>query len=264
MIWRYEMKNLFDLTGKVAVVTGASSGIGKEAAIAYAEMGADVALLARRVDKLEDVKKEIEKIGRRAICIECDVTKENSVKKSVDEVLSAFDHIDILLNDAGVAVRGGVDTLEEEDWDKSFNTNVKGIYLMCKYVIPGMKERMYGKIVNVSSVNAIVADKNDMFIRHSYNASKAAVIGLTKGMACSYARYNITVNAIGPGLFETGMTENTLFKSEEFLRGYNALNPSSRPGRHGEVNGTILYLSSDASSYIEGQFIAIDGGGSIV
>ena len=240
------MKNLFDLTGKVAVVTGASSGIGKEAAIGYAEMGADVALLARRVDKLEDVKKEIEKIGRRAICIECDVTKENSV------------------NNAGVAVRGGVDTLEEEDWDKSFNTNVKGIYLMCKYVIPGMKERMYGKIVNVSSVNAIVADKNDMFIRHSYNASKAAVIGLTKGMACSYARYNITVNAIGPGLFETGMTENTLFKSEEFLRGYNALNPSSRPGRHGEVNGTILYLSSDASSYIEGQFIAIDGGGSIV
>ena len=249
------MKNLFDLTGKVAVVTGASSGIGKEAAIAYAEMGADVALLARRVDKLEETKKEIEKIGRRAICIECDVTKENSVKKAVDEVLSAFDHIDILLNDAGVAVRGGVDTLEEEDWDKSFNTNVKGIYLMCKYVIPGMKERMYGKIVNVSSVNAIVADKNDMFIRHSYNASKAAVIGLTKGMACSYARYNITVN---------GMTENTLFKSEEFLRGYNALNPSSRPGRHGEVNGTILYLSSDASSYIEGQFIAIDGGGSIV
>ena len=244
------MKNLFDLTGKVAVVTGASSG--------YAEMGADVALLARRVDKLEEVKKEIEKIGRRAICIECDVTKENSVKKAVDEVLSAFDHIDILLNDAGVAVRGGVDTLEEEDWDKSFNTNVKGIYFMCKYVIPGMKERMYGKIVNVSSVNAIVADKNDMFIRHSYNASKAAV------MACSYARYNITVNAIGPGLFETGMTENTLFKSEEFLRGYNALNPSSRPGRHGEVNGTILYLSSDASSYIEGQFIAIDGGGSIV
>ena len=118
------MKNLFDLTGKIAVVTGASSGIGKEAAIGYAEMGADVALLARRVDKLEDVKGEIEKIGRRAICIECDVTSEESVKKAVSEVLSAFDHIDILLNNAGIAMRGGVDTLEEEDWDKSFNTNV--------------------------------------------------------------------------------------------------------------------------------------------
>ena len=256
--------NLFDLTGKVAVVTGASSGLGAQAALCYAEAGADVAILARRVEKLEEVKENILKTGRRVLAVECDVTDEESVKKAVNKVLEEFEHIDILLNNAGVAVRGGVDSLSVEDWDKSFNTNVKGMFLMSKYVVPGMIMQQYGKIVNVASVNAIIGDKSDMFIRHSYNASKAAVVGLTKGMACSYAKHGITVNAIGPGLFETGMTENTLFKSEEFLNGYNMLNPSNRPGRKGEVNGTVLYLSSDASSYIQGQFIVIDGGGSLV
>lgn len=256
--------NLFDLTGKVAVVTGASSGLGAQAALCYAEAGADVAILARRVEKLEEVKENILKTGRRVLAVECDVTDEESVKRAVNKVLEEFEHIDILLNNAGVAVRGGVDSLSVEDWDKSFNTNVKGMFLMSKYVVPGMIMQQYGKIVNVASVNAIVGDKSDMFIRHSYNASKAAVVGLTKGMACSYAKHGITVNAIGPGLFETGMTENTLFKSEEFLNGYNMLNPSNRPGRKGEVNGTVLYLSSDASSYIQGQFIVIDGGGSLV
>lgn len=256
--------NLFDLNGKVAVVTGASAGLGADAALAYAEAGADVALLARRAEKLASVREEIEKTGRRAIAVPCDVTSEESVKAAIDTVLREFGHIDILLNNAGVAVRGGVDTLSVEDWDKSFNTNVKGIFLVSKYVVPQMKAQQYGKIVNIASVNAVVADKNDLFIRHSYNASKAAVLGLTKGMACSYARYGITVNAIGPALFETEMTANTLFKSEQFLAGYNMLNPAGRPGKKGELNGTVLYLSSDASSYVQGQFIIVDGGGSLV
>ena len=258
------MKDLFNLKGKVAVVTGASSGLGRSAALAYAEYGADVAVLGVDINKLDDVKEEIEKKGRKAIAIKCDVTNEEEVKSAVNQIIKEFTHIDILLNNAGVAVPGGVETLKEEDWDKSFNVNVKGMYLMSKYIIPGMKERKYGKIVNIASVNAIIADKNDVFIRHSYNASKAAVLGLTTGMACSYAKYGITVNAIGPALFKTGMTENTLFKSEEFLNGYNMLNPSSRPGKDGELNGTVLYLSSDASSYTQGQFIVVDGGGTLV
>ena len=258
------MNNLFDLTGKVAVVTGASSGLGADAALAYAEAGADVALLARRVEKLNDVKKRLEETGHKVIAVQCDVTDEESVKSAMGTVVETFGHIDILLNNAGVAVRGGVDSMSEEDWDKSFNTNVKGIFLACKYVIPKMKERGYGKIVNIASVNAVIADKNDVFIRHSYNASKAAVLGLTKGMAASYARYGITVNAIGPALFESEMTASTLFKSEQFLAGYNMMNPTSRPGRRGELNGTVIYLSSDASSYVQGQFIIVDGGGSIV
>lgn len=258
------MGNMFDLAGKVAVVTGASSGLGADAALAYAEAGADVALLARRIEKLESVKAEIEKAGRRAIAVQCDVTNEESVKNAIQTVLNTFGKIDILLNNAGIAVRGGVHELTEEDWNKAFDTNVKGIFFASKYVIPNMKERGYGKIVNVASVNAIVADKSDLFIRHSYNSSKSAVIGLTKGMAASYAQYGITVNAIGPGLFETEMTAEKLFKSEEFLNYYCYMNPAGRPGRKGELNGTILYLSSDASSYVQGQFIVVDGGGSIV
>ena len=177
------MGNLFDLTGKVAVVTGASSGLGADAALAYAEAGADVAVLARRAEKINGVKEEIEKLGRKSIAVACDVTNEESVKVAIQTVLDTFGHIDILMNNAGVAVRGGVDSMTEEDWDKSFNTNVKGIFFVSKYVVPQMKERGYGKIVNIASVNAVIADKNDMFIRHSYNASKSAVLGLTKGMA---------------------------------------------------------------------------------
>lgn len=258
------MEQLFDLTGKTAVVTGASSGLGASAAVAYARAGADVALLARRVEKLKEIQEDIERTGRKAVAIGCDVTDEGSVKEAMETVLATFGRIDILLNNAGVAVRGGVDTMTEEDWNQSFDTNVKGIFLASKYVVPGMKKRGYGKIVNIASVNAVIADKDDMFIRHSYNASKAAVLGLTKGMAASYARYGITVNAIGPGLFETEMTEGTLFKSEQFLQGYNTLNPAGRPGQQGELNGTVLFLSSDASSYVQGQFILVDGGATLV
>lgn len=258
------MENLFDLTGKVAVVTGASSGLGADAALAYAKAGADVAILARRYDKLLELKAVIEETGRKVLAVACDVTKEESVKEAMETVLNTFGHVDILLNNAGIAVRGGVDSMTEEEWDIAFDTNVKSIFLTSKYIVPSMKEKGYGKVVNIASVNAVVADKNDMFIRHSYNSSKSAVLGLTKGMAASYARYGITVNAVGPALFESEMTAGTLFKSEQFLNTYNAVNPAGRPGGKGELNGTILYLSSDASSYVQGQFIVVDGGGSIV
>lgn len=255
---------MFELHGKVALVTGASSGLGKDAALAYAKAGADVALLARRLDKLEAVAEEIRSLGRKAIAIACDVSKEESVKEAVDCALKEFSHIDILLNNAGIAIRGGVHQVSEEDWQKGMDINVKGIFLVSKYVVPGMIKQEYGKIVNISSINGIIADKDDMFIRHNYNASKAAVLGLSKGMAASYARYNITVNSVCPGLFESEMTANTLFKSEDFMKLYAHLCPANRPGRKGELNGTILFFSSDASSYVTGQYVVVDGGTSIV
>jgi len=255
---------MFDLKGKVAVVTGASSGLGADAARGYAEAGAVVALLARRKEKLDLLVEELAGKGTKAIAVPCDVTKEDQVKAAIEMVLAEFGRIDILLNNAGIAVRGGVHTLSQEDWDKSMDINVKGIYLVSKYVLPHMIERQYGKIVNISSVNATIADKQDIFIRHGYNASKAAVKGLTLGMAASYGKYNITVNSIGPGLFESEMTQDTLFQSQEFLNGYNGQCPIGRPGRRGELNGTILYFSSEASSYVTGQHIIVDGGTTLV
>ena len=255
--------NLFDLTGKVAVVTGASSGLGADAAMAYAEAGANVALLARRKEKLDNMAKKIADAGHHAVAVQCDVSDEESVKAAVDTVLSRYKKIDILLNDAGVAQGGSVESLTTQQWDRSMNINVKGIYLMSKYVVPQMKKRKYGRIVNIASVNAVLADKADALVRHVYNASKAAVVGLTKGMAASYAQYGITVNALGPGLFLSEMTQNTLFQHQEFLNTYNTLCPASRPGGRGELNGPVLFFSSDACSYTTGQFILVDGGFSL-
>jgi gluconate 5-dehydrogenase len=257
--------NLFDLTGKVAVITGASSGLGAAAAKAYAEYGANVALLARRKDKLDALAAEIEKTWKhKAIAVACDVSSEESVKAAIDEVITQFRKIDIVLNNAGVAVGGTVEQLTEDGWDKEMNTNVKGIYFMCKYIVPHMRKQQYGKIINTSSVNAIVADKAPELARHVYNTSKAAVRGLTIAMAASYGPDNITVNSIGPGFFKTEMTENTLFKDQAFVTMYDELTPIGRPGIQGELNGTIIYLSSAASSYVTGQHIIIDGGFSIV
>jgi len=251
---------MYDIKGKVAVVSGASSGLGADAAKGYAQSGANVALLARREEKLQALAEDLKQYGIDVFIHRCDVTDEESVKAAIDAVAEHFGRIDILLNNAGVAVRGGVHNLSVEDWDKSMNTNVKGIYLVSKYVIPHMMEQKYGKVVNISSINAVIADKGDMFTRHSYNASKSAVLGLTKGMAASYGKYNITVNAIGPGLFESEMTSDTLFKSDAFLQGYSAQCPMERPGKRGELNGTILYFSSEMSSYVTGAYVIVDGG----
>jgi gluconate 5-dehydrogenase len=258
------MENYCDLNGKVAVVTGASGGLGADAARAYAQYGADLALLARRKERLEALAEEIESTGRKALAVQCDVVDEESVETAIKEVVDYFGKIDILLNNAGVAIRGGVCDLCVEDWDKGMDVNVKGIYLVSKHVIPHMMENKYGKIVNTSSINSIVGDKDDFFIRHVYNTSKAAVRGLTMAMACSYGKYGITVNAIGPGLFESEMTADTLFKSDKFLETYSSIVPLNRPAQKGELNGAILFLSSDASSYITGQTIFVDGGLSVV
>lgn len=255
---------MFELSGKVAVITGASSGLGADAARAYAEQGAKVALLARRKEKLETVVSEIQKTRRHAIAVQCDVSDETSVKAAVETVLAEYHTIDILLNDAGVAIPGSVETLTTEQWDLAMDTNVKGIYLLCKYVVPYMKKQKYGKIVNIASVNAVLGDKTPTLVRHVYNASKGAVVGLTIGLAASLGQFGITVNALGPALFESEMTQNTLFKHEQFMNLYNSLCPAARPGRRGELNGPILFLSSDASSYVNGQLLLVDGGLSIV
>lgn len=258
------MKNLFDVKGQYAVVAGASSGIGYSIAMAFAEAGCNVAVLARRKEKLEDLAAEIEKLGVKALAISCDVSDIDSCKSAVEEITKEFPRIDILVNNAGIAVRGTVDDIDMAEWDKSFDINVKGIVHLSKFVVPIMKENKYGRIVNTASVNALISDKGDPFLRHSYNSSKAAVWGLTRAMAASYAQFGIAVNCVGPGLFETEMTEGTLFKSDAFLKGYSYTCPASRPGNLEEINGPILFLSSPAASYVQGQMLFVDGGITLV
>ena len=251
------MSKLFDLTSKVAVIVGASSGIGVQVAKALANEGANVAILARRYDKLKEVAKEIETLGVKALPVKCDVTSEEEVKNAVNSIIKEYGKIDILFNNAGVASMADVDSLDENEWNRVMDTNVKGIFLMTKYVVPYMKNNHYGKIINTSSVMSSVAAKAAPL--HAYEASKSAVLGLTRGMASSWAQYGITVNAICPGLFKTEMTENTLFE-ESFLMRYNAVCPASRPGKEGELNGAVIYFASDASNYTTGQALFVDGG----
>lgn len=251
---------MFDFKGQYAVITGASSGLGRDMAIAFAQAGANVAVLARRKEKLEALAQEIEALGVRAIAVACDVADDASVKAAVESITKEFPRIDILVNNAGIAVRGTIDTMTDEEWDRSFDVNVKGIVHTGRYIVPIMKKQSYGRIVNISSVNALVSDKNDPFLRHSYNASKASVWGLTRAMAASYAKDNISVNAIGPGLFASEMTQDTLLASEEFVGYYNHLTPAGRIGDKGELNGAVLFLSSKEAAYVHGNMIFVDGG----
>jgi Dehydrogenases with different specificities (related to short-chain alcohol dehydrogenases) len=254
------MKSLYDLNGKVAIVTGASSGLGRGAALAYAEHGVAVACLARRRHLLDELVKEIEAKGGKAIAITCDVTKEEMVKAAVAETIAKFGKIDILLNNAGVAILGDVTVLPLDEWNRGMATNITGIFLMCKYVIPHMKAAKYGKIVNLASVETLLATKSEEMARHMYNASKGAVRGLTVGMAACYSKYGITINSIAPGLFYSEMTANTLFTLEPFMENYRNQCAIGRAGKQEELDGLVLFLSSDASNYITAQNIFIDGG----
>ena len=251
---------LFDLTGKVAIVTGASSGLGMDAAKSYAEHGADVAILARRKERLDELAKEITaSTGKKVLPIKCDVTSEKNCKEAVAQVLAKFGKVDILLNNAGYTTVGSVDALDDSQWDKEIALNIKGIIYMSKYCLEYMRKVKSGKIINISSINAFDAEKKYKNAKHPYNMSKSAVLGLTRGMAGTYAQENINVNAICPGLFASELTER-MFASESYMARCVERIPANRTGSQGELNGAIIFLSSEGSNYIHGQYLIVDGG----
>ena len=251
------MSELFNLKGKVALVTGASSGLGVQFATALAKQGADVAILARRIEKLDAVKEDLEKLGVRAYAVQCDVSDVEQIKASVLEVKEHFGRIDILVNNAGIGLVEPAETQSDETWNKMIATNLNAVYFTAREVGRIMVEQKYGKIINVGSIHSVVAMTGLPI--SAYAATKGGVMMLSKALANEWAKYNVTVNTIGPAYFESEMTAGVL-DDEGFAQVIKTYCPMGRIGRRGELDGAIIYFASDASSYTTGQYLAIDGG----
>lgn len=251
------MKNLFDLSGKVAIVTGASSGLGKQFATTLAEAGASVALLARRMEKLQAFKDELVAAGYDAMAVGCDVMDNNSIKNAVAAVKAQYGHIDILVNNAGVATISPSQDHSDEEWERVINTNLNSVFYMSREVGKVMIEQKYGKIINLGSIHSRVTMAGSPIA--AYCAAKGGVLMLTKEMAVEWAPYNITVNAIGPSYFPSEMTGDVL-SDPAVLGAINARCPMGRVGKPEELAGAILYFASDASTFTTGQLLNIDGG----
>jgi len=249
--------NIFDLTGRVAVVTGASSGLGVQMAKALARQGADIAILARRKEKLEVVAEEIRKLGVKCLPVQCDVTDTEAVKKAADLVEAEFGKVDILINNAGSGDTGPAEELTDEAWQYTMNVDLNGVFKVAREFGKKMIKNNYGRIINISSMYGLVG--NMALPSSAYHAAKGGVVNLTRALAAEWAKYGITVNTICPGYFETELTVDTL-KTEYFTNYMKASVPVGRYGREGELDSTAIYLASDASSYVTGAAIPVDGG----
>lgn len=248
----------FDIRGKVAMVTGASKGLGKAMAMGLAKAGADLALCARSREELEKGTTEAASHQVQAKAYRMDVLDRASVREAVSSILRDFGKIDILVNNAGVNVRKPVTELGEEEWDLVLDTNLKGYFLVAQAVAPHMIERGRGKIINISSIMGTVALDNLV----AYASSKGGVVQMTKVMAIEWAKHNINVNAIGPTYFETPLVASLRSDPDRF-RFINERTPMGRWGQPEELEGTVVFLASRASDFITGQTIYVDGGWTI-
>lgn len=251
------MKNLFDLTGKVAIVTGASSGLGVDFARALANQGANIAIVARREEKLKEVQKEIEEIGVTCRYYVCDVMKTEQIKSAVEQVEKDFGRIDILVNNAGLGLVDAADKTTDEMWRSMIDTNLNGVYFFAREVGKVMLKQKYGRIINIGSIHSTVSMKGMPVT--AYCSTKGGVLMLTKSLATEWAKEGITVNAIGPGYFALGMAEG-IVDDPEFLKIIEFMCPMGRAGKSGDLDTTVVYLASEASRYITGQIITVDGG----
>jgi len=251
-----------ELDGKVAVVTGGGSGIGRATALAFARAGARVAIAGRRVEPGEDVAREIKGIGGEALFVAMDVSRAREVAALVDATVRAFGRLDYACNSAGVeGTSASVVEQTEEDFDTTIGVNLKGVWLCMKYQIPAMLEHGGGAIVTISSINAVKAVPTAPF----YSASKAGVIALTKAAALGYAAAGVRVNAIDAGAFQTPMLQGVLDRvsggqPDDAAAELAAMIPLGRIGRPEEIANAVVWLCSDAASYITGHALAVDGG----
>lgn len=247
----------FNFEGQTALVTGTSSGLGKQFALLLASAGADVAIAARREDKLKEVAEEIEALGRKALILVMDVTKEEEIAAGFAKIKKEWQKLDIVVNNAGISSAAPAEEMSFEDWQRVVDVNLTGVFLVAKHAGALMKEKKYGRIINLASIYGLVG--NSAFNVANYHATKGAVVNLTRALAAEWAKYQITVNAIGPGFFESEMTGD--FINTDDFKQYVAIScPMKRVGKKGELNTALLFLADKASSYVTGQTIAVDGG----
>ena len=244
-----------DLTGRVAVVIGGTSGIGRAIGHGLAEAGAEVVPTSRRAEQVEAAAREIEDRGRRTLRITSDVSDRSSLQKVLDQSIAAFGKVDIVVNSAGRTKRAPTLEFPEADWNEVFETNVTGTLRACQVFGRHMIERGYGRIINIASLSTFVA----LYEVAAYSASKAAVASLTKSLAIEWAPHGVCVNAIAPGVFRTALNQKLLDETErgrEFL----LRTPMKRFGKVEELAGAAVFLASDAASFVTGEILVVDGG----
>ena len=247
----------FDLSGRVALVTGGSKGLGRTIAGALATAGADVAIASRTRSDLDSVAETLRETGRRVLPVPTDLSSEESIRYMVQQVLDHFHQIDILVNNAGIVGQSAIVEMDAERWDEVMHVNLRAPMLCCKYVGPKMIERRRGKVINVASV---MASRVARYMA-PYAASKGGLIQLTRTLALEWIRHNIQVNALCPGYFLTPMNEE--FFTSDRGQQYIGNLPIQRLGRVEEIEGAAVFLASDATSYMTGATLYVDGGHSL-
>lgn len=248
---------MFNLKGRVAVVSGASSGLGAQMAKGFAKQGADVVITARRIEKLEAVAEEIRKMGVKCLPIKCDVTDTESVNDAALAAEKEFGKVDILVNCAGANKGTGVLTTTDEEWEFTVDTDFTSVFKVSRAFGNIMKKHNYGRIINIASMYGLVG--NTAMDVVAYHATKGGVVNMTRAMAAELAKYNITCNAICPGYFATELTIDTL-ETEFFQEYMKRTMPLGRYGREGELNAAAIFLASDEASYVTGAILPVDGG----
>jgi NAD(P)-dependent dehydrogenase (short-subunit alcohol dehydrogenase family) len=250
------MADVFDLKGKVAVVTGGMGGLGTAISLALAERGADIVTADLKFDAYKDQERKIKALGRKSLAVSVDVTSEKSVADMVASILKVFPTIDILVNAHGTVNRKSADTIPVEEWQKVIDVNTRGTFIICQAVGRVMIKQKSGKIVNLSSVRGRYGAPSGAV---AYSPSKGAVDALTRTLACEWAKYNVLVNAVAPTLVETDLTREAL-ANPEFAKTMIARIPLGRWAMPDDIAWPIVFLASKASDFITGQILYIDGG----